>query len=234
MKNIYPASNSLYKGFTLIELIITVAIIGILTSIAINSYGKYKKAPQKAAAKLELGNIKETLNYVHSVEGGYHSFLYPGGYRLPKTIKAWGGMPSNITNTIPCDIFPTKTKINTQHSRHFTLTKNVYTAKHRDNAMNSFHVCDRTANKDCTVGFFSQTPDTVIGTHLLKDATAATTNPCKSLVTQTSSDYTFSCDTYRFPVYTSLSGKNKKYFLVTDHTGAICSAESGKTWKENN
>lgn len=46
------------KGFTLIELIITVAIVGILASIAIPSYQNYVARAQTAEALALLGALK--------------------------------------------------------------------------------------------------------------------------------------------------------------------------------
>lgn len=60
------------KGFTLIELIIVVAIIGILTAIAIPQFASYRQKSFNASAISDLRNTSIALE-------GYHAdyFYYP-------------------------------------------------------------------------------------------------------------------------------------------------------------
>jgi type IV pilus assembly protein PilA len=49
------------KGFTLIELMIVIAIIGILAAIAIPQFASYRQKAYNAAALSDLKTVKTTL-----------------------------------------------------------------------------------------------------------------------------------------------------------------------------
>ena len=57
------------KGFTLIELMIVVAIIGVLAAIAMPQYNKYVARTQVAEAFTLLGPVKQALTLYHQETG---------------------------------------------------------------------------------------------------------------------------------------------------------------------
>lgn len=59
------------KGFTLIELMIVVAIIGILAAIAIPQFNSYRRKAQDSAAKSALKNLATAQENYYATENTY-------------------------------------------------------------------------------------------------------------------------------------------------------------------
>lgn len=76
------------KGFTLIELMIVVAIIGIISAIAYPSYDKYMKRSRRADAKVGLSNIVDREERYYLQNNTYTTALDNTGLNLKNATSA--------------------------------------------------------------------------------------------------------------------------------------------------
>lgn len=103
-----------YKGFSLIELMITVAILGILSSIAVPSYMQYVRETKRTEAKTEMLRIAQlqesyyvqNLSYAKQLNGtgglGFSSKKLKTETGI-YNIQVWGLDSSNQVNTCSGD-----------------------------------------------------------------------------------------------------------------------------------
>ena len=73
------------KGFSLIEVLVTVGLIGILVGIAVPSYNKYKKNTIAMAMKADVGNGGKAYAAWDAVEGDFCATLDKVGITLSMT-----------------------------------------------------------------------------------------------------------------------------------------------------
>ena len=66
MSNRRPKTNS--GGFTLLELVMTIAIIGVLATITMNRYKKFQSRSKQSEAKINLNTIHaaKQINFAES------------------------------------------------------------------------------------------------------------------------------------------------------------------------
>jgi type IV pilus assembly protein PilA len=68
------------KGFTLVELMVVVAIIGLLSAVAIPNFRKYQAKSKTSEAKLQLASIYSAMQSFYSDFDNYGSCLNQMGY----------------------------------------------------------------------------------------------------------------------------------------------------------
>lgn len=77
------------NGFTLVELMVVVSIIGILSAISIPLYQTYQAKTRTSEAKLALAAVYSSINSFKAEANGYASCLYDTGYRPANYIGGW-------------------------------------------------------------------------------------------------------------------------------------------------
>jgi len=86
------------KGFTLIELMIVVAIIGILAAIALPAYQDYTKKAKFAEVVTAVGAARSAVTICFQEEGALTNCV--GGYRgIPDDVAGAAGVLASLTTT---------------------------------------------------------------------------------------------------------------------------------------
>lgn len=98
------------EGFTLIELMVTVAIVGILAAIAVPTFQRFQSKAHRAEMKSNLGGIYIAQEAYYQENTRYGSFMETGfvlsgisnrfSYRSPAT-----GGTGGSSNTVGVDVF---------------------------------------------------------------------------------------------------------------------------------
>jgi prepilin-type N-terminal cleavage/methylation domain-containing protein len=84
-----------HKGFTLIELMIVVAIIGILAAVAVPKFADLVTKSKEASVKGSLGSVRSALSiYYGDTEGAYPVVLFTALTNANKYMPAVGGTAS--------------------------------------------------------------------------------------------------------------------------------------------
>ena len=108
MKKLFTLDN---RGFTLIELMIVVAIIGLLAAIAIPNYMQFQSKAKQAEAKANLGGIYTNEQAYLAEKNAYTSILTDTGFAILTKAKHYdftitaptsvSGSPPNVVCTFP-------------------------------------------------------------------------------------------------------------------------------------
>ncbi|MBK8817166.1 MAG: prepilin-type N-terminal cleavage/methylation domain-containing protein [Methylococcaceae bacterium] len=122
--------NSRINGFTLVELMIAVAIIGILTAIAVPSYQESMRKSRRADAQGAL------MNFANGMERLYtENSTYCGGAQAGNDVCGDGAFDTGIP--FPTVFAPTGQTGNFYDFRIIAATQNTYTLQASPNPANA-------------------------------------------------------------------------------------------------
>jgi type IV pilus assembly protein PilE len=92
-----PSVGSRPGGFTLIELMIVIAVVAILTAIAIPAYGDQVRKARRGQAKADLVELAQILERRHTVNNSYAGALpYTVSPKDPGAAVRYNITPANI------------------------------------------------------------------------------------------------------------------------------------------
>lgn len=83
-----PLPPSRVSGFTLVELMIVVAIVGILSAIALPSYRSYIERGDRASARAAMLEAQQFMERFYATNNAYHQTLAGTAVSLPSRFTA--------------------------------------------------------------------------------------------------------------------------------------------------
>ncbi len=102
------------RGLTLVELMIVVVILGILSTVVVRQYGRYKERAFLASASSELRNLHQTQEIYFIEEGTYAPSIglldFQEAAKIPvvlveSTGMGWAATATFKNTSVRCSIF---------------------------------------------------------------------------------------------------------------------------------
>ena len=95
----FPVSKRKAAGFTLIELMIVVAVVAILAAIAVPSYQESVRKSRRAQAKADMVEFAQLAERHHTVNNSYAAFELPADRETPQYDLQVAATPTTFTIT---------------------------------------------------------------------------------------------------------------------------------------
>ena len=141
--NLFPGRKTT-KGFSLTEVLTVTTIITVLAGIAVPSYIRYKKRSYETWVVTELSTISRFLHLARGVDGGFHQYLGPLGYRPQGKTFGNAGFKSNYHTSNPCcglySKKPDDSSLTDSEYAHFSYIRKVPTG-YAFNFSNTYDLC---------------------------------------------------------------------------------------------
>ena len=158
-------------GFSLVEIMVAVAIVGILTAIAIPQYQKYQRKSLQNEAKVLLSNMY-TIERVFSLNWGYGSTnLRQMGFKARGNLAYNAGWPDG-KNPGPCNTNQKdRTAINSSCPGYQgpPVPTSVPCATDSTDLVNVHHICGNNQTPQCDCGHTETTPENIPTTAEVKN-----------------------------------------------------------------